>query len=983
MLGKKLLSVGDVVDGFVVTKVVDVVELQCLLTELRHNDTGARVLHLGNDDPENLFCLSFRTTPENSHGTAHVLEHTALCGSEKFPVRDPFFSMIRRSLNTFMNAMTGSDFTCYPAASQVPKDFYNLLEVYLDAVFSPTLAPLNFLQEGHRLEFSESSDGIPSELTRCGIVFNEMKGAMSSPDTRLSEALMNALFPDLTYSYNSGGAPKDIPNLTYEELISFHKKFYHPSRCLFFFYGDIPLEKHLSFIEENALNNVDAAEPLPLLPRQQRFSSPVHRVETYPAPPDEDLSDKSLFSMGWLTCSILDQIELLALVVLDIVLMGTDAAPLKLALLKSGLCKQAESYVESEISEAPFVLFIRGCSADDGDALEDLVMSTLRDIVDEGIASNLIDAAIHQIEFQRSEITGDRSPFGLSLFFRSALLEQHGGNAEDGLTIHALFDKLRALTVDPLYLPSLIKKHLLNNSHYARILMVPDRDLEKRDIAEEQENLRAIEASLSDEDRASIVEDSIALKALQESDDDIEVLPKISISDIPSHSKDFPLVKEKGGAIDVYNHSCFTNDIVYADLVFDLPALAVEDLSYAQLFTLLLPQVGCGSRSYAENLEYIQEHTGGVGASLSLNTRADDHTAFMPTLSFSGKALRRKSDKLFSLITEMIRDADFSDATRLKELIIKHHSSLENNINSNALKYAINISCEGLSVGAHIANHWNGVRYLNVIRDIVKNIDSNSLNLVATMERLQETLLCREGSDLIVCCDDATYDDIKGEGFYGLRDIPQRQQSPWCGDYAIPEVPHQGHIISAPVSFTSKAFNTVSYSHPDAPLLGIASFIMNNKVLHKRIREQGGAYGGGSSNNPTAGKFYFYSYRDPNIASTLSAFEESLTSTHRGAFDARDLEEGKLGMIQGLDSPVAPGSRAVAEYSWMRAKKSLQEREAFRSRVLSASKEDIQRVVGEYLIPEFSSSPTVTFSGADLLTKENAVLGDILEIHNV
>ena len=354
----KLQTVGDRYGHFVVTRLKEIPEIQSTLIELEHEPTGAQILQIANDDDENLFNLSFRTHPAKSNGVAHILEHTVLCGSRKFPVRDPFFSMSRRSLNTFMNALTGPDFTCYPASTQVTKDFYNLLEVYLDAVFHPTLSKLSFLQEGHRLEFLKPDDP-NSPLVFKGIVFNEMKGAMASPDARLSEAIMQALYPDLTYGFNSGGEPHEIISLTYEELKAFHAKFYHPSRCLFYFYGNLPIEKHLDFLQKHALDKVAKQPPLPFLPAQPRFSSKVTVKCPYPIYEEEEIAKKSLVGMAWLTCSILDQEELLALTVLDVVLSGTDAAPLKMALLKSGLCKQADSSIETEMSDIPSPLSVR------------------------------------------------------------------------------------------------------------------------------------------------------------------------------------------------------------------------------------------------------------------------------------------------------------------------------------------------------------------------------------------------------------------------------------------------------------------------------------------------------------------------------------------------------------------------------------------------------------------------------------------------
>ena len=471
---------------FEVVNTVEIHELKCFLRELVHLPTGAQVMHLENEDPENLFCLSFQTLPSSSNGIAHILEHTVLCGSKKFPVKDPFFAMTRRSLNTFMNALTGTDFTCYPASTQVPKDFYNLLDVYLDAVFHPNLNVHSFMQEGHRLEFARPDDPA-SPLENKGIVFNEMKGAMSSPNARIAEALNHALFPDITYGFNSGGDPQVIPSLTYEELCGFHRYYYHPSHCLFFFYGNMPLADHLDFITSNALKDVEKIAPLSPIPLQPRFTEPRKTHLFYPSSSEEDLSDKTLIAFGWLTCNIKDLQESLAINILEIVLLDTDASPLKMALLKSGLCKQVSGFLEADINEIPMAIILKGCAAMNAVPLEELIKETLHEIIVKGIPLEMIENAMHQLEFHRSEITGDHAPFGLSLFFRSALLKQHDVNPEEGLKIHSLFEGLRKRFIeDGNYFAGLIRKHFIDNPHFVRIVMEPDPALESKESAEER-----------------------------------------------------------------------------------------------------------------------------------------------------------------------------------------------------------------------------------------------------------------------------------------------------------------------------------------------------------------------------------------------------------------------------------------------------------------------------------------------------------------
>lgn len=971
-----LRSVGQNYHQFKLIKVTEIPELQCLLRELIHEPSGAQIMHIKNDDPENLFCLSFQTLPYNSNGVAHILEHTVLCGSEKFPVKDPFFAMNRRSLNTFMNALTGADFTCYPAASQVHKDFYNLLEVYLDAVFHPILNPYSFLQEGHRLEFSHSSDP-SSPLEIKGIVYNEMKGALSSATARLSEAINATLFPDITYGVNSGGDPKEIPELTYEQLQQFYQTYYHPSRCLFFFYGNMPLEQHLDFIAEHTLNNTEKLPPLPSIPLQPRFKAPVYRELTYPIALDEETKDKALIAFGWLTCHILEQQDVLALNILEIILMDTDASPLKLALLKSGLCKQTNAFIDVELNEIPWGLTVRGCEPESADALEKIIKDTLKTICQTGIPLQMIENAIHQLEFHRSEITGDHAPFGLSLFMRSALLKQHGADPAEGLKIHSLFDRLHQATLaNPHYFSDIIQKYLLDNPHFIRIVMKPDSQQGEKEIQAEKNYLANIKESLTpaqDKELVKQAEDLAAFQKKQE-EEDIEILPKVSLNDIPLSARDYFLIHDKIEDLSIFHHNVFTNDIVYADLIFNLPYLEETDLAYLRLFTVVLAQVGCGDRSYQENLDYMQGNTGGIHAGISLNLQASQHQQFSPTFHLRGKALYRKSQKLFPLLHETAATAQLGDFERLKEIIFKHFIAMESRLSQSALKYAINLSASSLNVASRVANDLYGLNYFWKIRDIVRNFDHQGTYVLAKLQEIQKQVTCLKDPHLVLSCDAAMYNQLKTHGFYGIKDIKTTSYQPWLGQIPVTPVIPQGRLIASPVAFIGKVFPTVSYTHPDAPALNIASFLFDNLTLHAKIREQGGAYGGGAVSNPMSGSFYFYSYRDPNIVSTFKAFEEAVHNVVKGNFDESDLEEAKFEMIQGLDSPVSPGSQAEIAYGWWREGRSFETRQAFRNKLLTLTREEVIGAVERIIVPNMNKGSVVVFAGKELLEKANQEL---------
>lgn len=960
---------------FAVTKVLEIEELHCRLHELVHLPSGAHIMHLANDDPENLFCLSFRTLPSSSNGVAHILEHTVLCGSLRFPVKDPFFSMARRSLNTYMNALTGSDFTCYPAASQVGKDFYNLLDVYIDAVFHPQLKRESFLQEGHRLEFAQPLDP-KSALEIKGIVFNEMKGSLASGDTRLWHAMMALLVPDLTYTFNSGGDPQEIPNLTYAELIAFHETYYQPCRCLFFFYGNLPLRKHLDFLEDTILKNAQKAAPLPANPKQERFTETKRREMRYPIHEIENLEERTMVAFGWLTAPLLQQDEVLALSVLDAIWMESDASPLKRKLLEAELCVHVDAFMDTEMSEVPYVIIFKGCNPKNGDALETLLENALKEIVSEGIPSELIDAAIHQLELSRLEIAGDHAPFGLTLFMRSGLAKQQGCDPENALQVHTLFEKLLAQIRDPNYFTQLIQTHFLNNTHRVRLVMLPDPQLAAEEAAEEKHALQEQKKALTEAQVQSLLQQAQDLKDYQKATEEqsTDCLPKVTLQDVPLLTRDFALKTHSFGPLEVFHHDCFTNHIVYADLLFDLPPIADEDLPYVSLLTTLLTEIGSKDRSYTDNLAYIQAHTGGIAASASLYIQATDPDQVRPAFSLRGKALFRKVDKLFSLMNDTLLAPRFNDPERIGDLIEQIHEAQVQRLNRQAMRYAMQLASSGSSAASYVGEAWTGLRYFKTIEALSKSLPSNIPKLIERLITLKTRLFTFHNPQLVLSGSKEMLDFLVKHQFYGLAGLRPTPAKPWQLDYPFSPPPSQGRPIASQVAFSAEVFQAIPYIHPHSAALAAAAAILENKILHKEIRERGGAYGCGASFSSNTGHFSFHAFRDPHIARTRAIFHSSLEAIGAGQFTPQDLEEAKLGVIQQLDLPVSPGSRAMAAYTWLRKGKTLAMRQSFRDRLLALTPHDISQAVTLHLLSQKDTSVFVTFAGTDLLEKENKVL---------
>lgn len=962
-------SIGGTYKNYLITKVVPLQEIGSTLIECTHQPSGASIIKLINEDEENLFALSFKTWPTTSNGIAHILEHTVLCGSKKYPVKDPFFGMTRRSLNTYMNALTGGDFTCYPAATQVHQDFYHLLSVYLDAVFHPKLDPFSLMQEGCHLEFKEKKDP-SSPLQFKGIVFNEMKGALGNKESRLSEAIMHALYPDITYGVNSGGDPKEIPSLTYEQLKEFHQTYYHPSRCYFFFYGNLPLEEQLDFLEEHAFKEIEKKEPLPLLARQKHFDQEKRLITYYPALPEQD-EEQVLVAICYLTCSILEQEELLALNVLDILLMGTDGSPLKMALLKSNLCKQVDEVIDNEMNDVPYIIMCKGCKEETAEQIEKLIDTTLTQIAEEGFSEEMIEGAIHQLEMARLEITGGSTPYGLSLFFRSILLKQHGGNPEDALMIHSLFAKLR--TRKPSTYCQLIKKYFLNNRHKAVIEMRPDLHLGKQEERAEKEKLDKIKSSLSSEETKAIITKSIELEKFQKASEEssIECLPKITLEDVPKQGKEFSLEKSSFGPITLYAHDCFTNQLLYVDLVLDLPQCTPEEMPYLRLFCYLLPQIGTGGRNYKDTLDFMLQHTGGITAFFDLGHHVDDPNMMHPFFCLRGKALYRKADKLFTLLKDTLNNPDFSDEERIHELLIQHLHSVESNIQRSPLRFGVNLAASHFSAPSAIIHQCYGLAYYWQLKKIVADYKKKPTFFLNKCREFAGRILTLNKADLIVSADEEMLTTIKQNNLFGLSEIGQKNLPLWDSSLFSPiSVLSQAREIISPVSFTTLLFPTINYKHEGAAALSVASEIMENLTLHPLIRERGGAYGSGASFIPLLGQFHFYTYRDPHLAASLKAFTTAISQLCQGKFSEEELEQAKLQIFQDLDTPHPPCARAYTAYTRIRSGRTAEMRQKYRTRLFGVNKTEIQTGAKEFLKKEIKKAILITFAGKEFLEKE-------------
>lgn len=922
--------------------------------EYRHTTTGARHLHLAADDPHNAFMVAFLTVPQDSTGVAHILEHTSLCGSQRYPVRDPFFMMIRRSLNTFMNAFTSSDWTAYPFASQNKKDFNNLLDVYLDATFFPLLDERDFAQEGHRLEFAQPDDP-NSALTFKGVVFNEMKGALSSPVQRLGHALQSRLFPTTTYHYNSGGDPTAIPDLSYAQLKAFHARHYHPSNAIFLTYGDIPAAEHQQRFENGALNRFQA---LPLdfaIPDEQRLTAPLVDEIHYPLDNAEDLADQTHIVIGWLLGPITDPLATLRARLLSDVLLDNSSSPLRHALETSdlGTAPSPLCGFDSSTREATFVCGLEGSNPEQAAAIEALVLDVLRQVAATGAPQEAVDATLHQLELSEREITGDGFPYGLRLLLDTLTPTIHGGDPITALDSDPLLEQLRAESRAADFIPRLVQQLLLDNPHRVRLTMTPDPDLSARQTAAEIQRLAAIQAELTATDKTRIVEQAKALAERQHRQDDPELLPRVGLDDVPAELKIPQGVARAVGELPAHWYERGTNGMVYLQAVLDLPALTEDELQLLPLFCGCLTDVGSGGRDYRLTQARQAAVTGGINARATVRAGVDDLNAVKGVLVLGGKALARNQAALTEILWETLTSARFDELPKLREVVAQARAHREEAITDHGHVLALAAACADLSPVAALNHRWEGLQGLQALKVLDDSLDDAAAlaDFAARLERLRERL-CHMPRQLLVVSEAERQEAIaealaarwrEGEGSsaesFGLS-APQ------------PQAPRLGFRANTQVNFCAKAYPAVPPNHPDAPALQILGDFLRNGYLHRAIREQGGAYSGGAGYHPDSGSFRFYSYRDPRLAETLADFDRSLEWLQSYDHPARTLEEAILGVIAAIDKPGSPAGEAITAFYGTLFGRTPEQRRQFRQRVLEVTLADLQRVAKTYLQPE-------------------------------
>lgn len=928
---------------------VEALDIQ--VSEYKHKVTGAVHYHLATNHDENVFLVAFRTQPMDSKGTAHILEHTALCGSEKFPVRDPFFLMIRRSLNTFMNAFTAADWTAYPFATQNKKDFQNLLSVYLDAAFAANLNPLDFAQEGIRIELEND------QAVYKGVVFNEMKGAMSSPTDQLYHQLAHHLFPETTYHYNSGGDPKDIPDLSYEQLVDFYKTHYHPSNAVFMTFGNQSAYDLQEQFETLALHKFSQGTTLYSKP-EKRLTAPVEVTESY-AVDSEDLKDKTYHVMSWLLPETSDIKLRLGMRLVEGILLENSASPLRHYLETCGYAQSTGPLmgVDDSNFEMTFYCGVQGSNAEHAESFKTGVLNILKDVVSKPVDRELVDAILHQIELHQREINGDGTPYGLSLILNGLSSAIHHNDPVHVWDVDSAIEQVKDELKDPMWLSGLIQTYLLDNPHRVQMTLVPDATKSAKEQQAEQARLAEITASLTEAQKVEIQEKTAALKQRQDTPDNLELLPKVGLEDIPAELQIVQgqlreiICNGLDTPLNLYHAG--TNGIYYQQVLIQIPDEIVQS-PYFNLLSILMGEVGAGEYDYLEFQQIQTAVSGGLGMGASLRSKVDDKDRISAWLTLTTKSLTQKLDaiQLLKLAFEQLR---FDEKDRIIELLQQRKTRWQSRLSGSGHSYAMQAASRQMSALARRDYHNTGLGALNWLSDLVAKIDQDDTAyqaLITELQAIHRKLLQAPKQFLLVC--EEHQSDRLVEEIQKVWDKLAVDQTPvqLTRVEQVNTSDDEAWLIQANVQFCASAYQAVDVAHPDAaPLMVLAAYLRNG-FLHSAIREKGGAYGGGASYDGNACSFRFYSYRDPRLAETFNDFEASVQWLLHTEQQPHQLEEAILGLVASMDKPGSPAGEAItACYALLHAR-TPKFRKVLRERLLNVKLDDLQRVAKQYLLAQ-------------------------------
>jgi Zn-dependent M16 (insulinase) family peptidase len=935
-----------VIHGFSKVREREIPELRTKAIVFRHVKTGSELLSLVNDDENKVFGITFRTPPSDSTGVAHILEHSVLCGSRKYPVKEPFVELLKGSLKTFLNAMTYPDKTCYPVASQNARDFYNLVDVYLDAVFYPRLTPFIFQQEGWHYE----TDRPDEPLTVKGVVFNEMKGARSSPDNLLAEYSQQSLFPDTPYGLDSGGDPPQIPNLTFDQFKAFHQKYYHPSNARIYFYGDDDPEERLrvmnAYLKEFEPMEVDSNVPL-----QKPLREPATLVKPFAAGESGGGALKGMVTMNWLLDETSRAEMNLASHMLEYILLGMPGSPLRKALIDSNYGEDlAGEGLGSDLRQMYFSTGLKGIDPGNADKVQTLILDTLTGLVKQGIHPHTVEAAVNTIEFVLRENNTGSYPRGLLIMLRALTTWLYG---EDPLSLVAFEAPLKAvkerISGRKHFFEDIIVGSLIRNSHRTVVLLSPDPDLAGKLEAEERERLDKVRAAMDAEEVSRVIANTVKLRQMQEAPDPPEALatiPTLKLTDLTRENKAIPLAASIEKGAEIIYHDLFTSGIVYLDAGFDIHTLPQKYLSYLPLFSRALLEMGTEDEDYVTLTQRISRKTGGIRPVFH-TSMVKDAASSAAWLFLRGKAMVEQAGSLMDILKDVLLKVRLDNRERFRQMVLEAKARQEESLVPSGHQFV------GLRIRSHFneadwaAEQMGGISHLFFLRDLAKAVEERWSSVLADLEEMKRILINRNAMLINVTLDQAAWVRFRTQVREFLDAIPARpaENREWATGF---EADHEGMTIPAQVNYVGKGVNLYKEGYRFHGSAKVISRHLRNAWLWEKVRVQGGAYGAFSVFDRLSGVLTFVSYRDPNLEKTLATFDESARFLKHIALSTGELAKAIIGTIGDLDQYLLPDAKGFISLVRYLSGENDADRQKMREEILATTVSDF-RSFGEVL----------------------------------
>lgn len=943
---------------------------------LRHKKSGARIAILSNNDDNKVFYIGFRTPPEDETGVPHIIEHTTLCGSKKFPVKDPFIELAKGSLNTFLNAMTYPDKTVYPVASCNDQDFKNLMDVYLDAVFNPNITKYEeiFKQEGWHYELTGKDD----ELKINGVVYNEMKGAYSSPDEVLSSQIYRSLFPDNTYSKDSGGNPEYIPKLTYEAYLDFYHKYYHPSNSYIYLYGDMDVVERLEWLDKEYLSLYDYKKVNSEINKQPAFDEIKNVEAQYSITMDDSQENKTYLSYNRVVGDTLDEMLYQAFDVLDYALVSSPGAPVKQALIDAGIGDDVYGSYDAGILQPVFSFVAKNANASQADEFESIIENTLKEVVKTGINKEALLAGINSSEFKFREADFGQFPKGL-LFGLNCLDSWLFDDMKPFIHLECLgtFAKLRK-AVDTDYFEKLIQEYLLDNTHGSSVTVKPKRGLGNEREEALAKELSDYKASLSDEEIKKLIEDTEHLKKYQEepsSDEDLRKLPMLTRADMKKNAMPFSNIEDELLDVKVVRHDIESNGIDYISFLFDAGDFAQSELGYLGFFTNALGLVSTEKYSYTDLANATNIYTGGISTGTASHPDIKDRNNFVFKLEVKLKVLEKNLDKALELMEQMLLTSDFTDTKRLGELVAQIKARLQANLSSSGHLVAAMRSMSSFSRYALYQDELKGIAFYRSICRIEKELSESPKSVSDKLAAIAKKLFARNRMLISFTGNNEAYGNAKPSlekviaGFDKMSVIGNQAEVHF-------NTAKEAFIDASQIQYVAKTGDFICEGYEYTGALRLLRIILSYDYLWINVRVKGGAYGC-MNTFLRSGESYFVSYRDPNLSDTLDVYDRIPEYIKSFSPDERDMTKYIIGTFSALDTPMNPeakGSRSLSAYLEGITYEQIQKE---RNEILNAQPEDIRRLAD--LVEAVLKKDSICVIGNENMIKESAGLFENVE----